>query len=57
MKILVTNKCSVCGRWIWDKKSLEVGVGPVCRKKLGIKDCPKLFEIERNEEELIEAKK
>lgn len=30
------GKCSVCGRKLTDAKSLRCGVGPTCRKKVGI---------------------
>lgn len=32
------GKCSVCGRKLTDAKSLRCGVGPTCRKKVGISD-------------------
>lgn len=32
------GKCSVCGRKLTDAKSLRCGVGPTCRKKVGIMD-------------------
>ena len=32
------GKCSVCGRGLTDAKSLRCGVGPTCRKKVGIID-------------------
>ena len=32
------GKCSVCGRKLTDAKSLRCGVGPTCRKKVGILD-------------------
>lgn len=32
------GKCSVCGRGLTDAKSLRCGVGPTCRKRVGIKD-------------------
>ena len=30
------GKCSVCGRKLTDAKSLRCGVGPTCRKRVGI---------------------
>lgn len=30
------GKCSVCGRNLTDAKSLRCGVGPTCRKKIGL---------------------
>lgn len=32
------GKCSVCGRKLTDAKSLRCGVGPTCRKRVGISD-------------------
>lgn len=32
------GKCSVCGRKLTDAKSLKCGVGPTCRKRVGIID-------------------
>ena len=32
------GKCSVCGRKLTDAKSLRCGVGPTCRKRVGIHD-------------------
>ena len=32
------GKCSVCGRGLTDAKSLRCGVGPTCRKRVGITD-------------------
>lgn len=32
------GKCSVCGRKLTDAKSLRCGVGPTCRKRVGIND-------------------
>lgn len=32
------GKCSVCGRGLTDAKSLRCGVGPTCRKRVGIID-------------------
>lgn len=32
------GKCSVCGRKLTDAKSLRCGVGPTCRKRVGIID-------------------
>lgn len=32
------GKCSVCGRKLTDAKSLRCGVGPTCRKRVGIVD-------------------
>lgn len=31
------GKCSVCGRKLTDARSLECGIGPSCRKKLGLR--------------------
>lgn len=32
------GKCSVCGKGLTDAKSLRCGVGPTCRKRIGIKE-------------------
>ena len=32
------GKCSVCGKKLTDAKSLRCGVGPTCRKKVGIEE-------------------
>lgn len=36
--IYLHGKCSVCGRKLTDAKSLRCGVGPTCRKRVGIHD-------------------
>lgn len=30
------GKCSVCGKGLTDAKSLRCGIGPTCRKKVGV---------------------
>ena len=32
------GKCSVCGKKLTDAKSLRCGIGPTCRKRVGIMD-------------------
>ena len=34
----LTGTCGTCGRHLEDKVSVEIGIGPVCRKKLGVSD-------------------
>lgn len=36
LHLLHTGICSVCSRPLTDAESLELGIGPVCRKKLGL---------------------
>jgi len=36
VKVYHHGTCSVCGKSLTDARSLECGVGPVCRKKIGI---------------------
>lgn len=44
-KLLATD-CAVCSRPLCDAKSVELGIGPECRKKYG-------FEMDCTEEEQI----
>lgn len=36
VKVFHHGKCSVCGKKLTDARSLECGIGPTCRKKVGI---------------------
>lgn len=48
--LLLATNCAVCGRALVDAKSVEIGMGPDCRRKHG-------YEVEVSEEARREANK